>query len=38
MSRKKPPNSGATARNAPLAHRGDDLVQRQIRLLGNHSQ
>ena len=38
MSRKKPPNSGAAARNAPLAHRGDDLVQRQVRLLGNHSQ
>ena len=38
MSRKKPPDSGATARNSPLAHRGDDLVQRQIRLLGNQSQ
>jgi hypothetical protein len=29
---------GAAARNAPLAHRGDDLVQRQIRLLSNQSQ
>ena len=38
MSRKKPPDSGAAARNAPLAHRGDDLVQRQIRLLSNQSQ
>ena len=38
MSRKKPPDGGAAARNSPLAHRGDDLVQRQIRLLGNHSQ
>jgi hypothetical protein len=38
MSRKKPPNSGATARNTPLAHRGNDLVQRQVRPLGNHNQ
>src|SRR5258708_7544118 len=38
MPSKKPPDCGAAARNAPLAHRGDDLVQRQIRLLGDHSQ
>jgi hypothetical protein len=38
MSSKKPPDRGAATRNAPLAHRGDDLVQHQIRLLGNHSQ
>jgi hypothetical protein len=28
MSSKKPPDRGAATRNAPLAHRGDDLVQR----------
>ena len=38
MSRKKPPDCGAAARNSPLAHRGNDLVQRQIRLLSNQSQ
>jgi hypothetical protein len=38
VSRKKPPDCGAAARNPPLAHRGNDLVQRQIRLLGNQSQ
>jgi hypothetical protein len=38
MSSKELPDSGAAARNAPFLHRGDDLLQRQIRLLGNHGQ
>ncbi len=38
MSRKKPPDCGAAARDAPLAHRGNDLVQRQIWLPGNQCQ
>ena len=38
VSRKKPPDCGATAPNPQSAHRRNDLVQRQIRLLGNQSQ
>jgi predicted O-methyltransferase YrrM len=38
MSSKKPPNCGGTARSSPFAHRGDDIVRRQIRLLGDRSQ
>ena len=38
MTRKEPPDCRAAAWNAPLAHRGDDLVERQIRLLGDRSQ
>ena len=38
VSRKKPPDCGAAARDAPLAHRGNDLVQRQIWLPGNQCQ
>jgi hypothetical protein len=38
MSLEKPPDRGAAAWNSLLAHRGNDLVQRQIRLCGNQSQ
>src|SRR5580704_5534347 len=38
VSRKKSPDCGAAASNPPLAHRRNDLVQRQIRLLGDQSQ
>jgi len=38
MSLEKSPDRSATARNSLLAHRHNDLVQGQIRLLGYQSQ
>ena len=38
MSLEKSPDRGATAWNSLLAHRRNDLVQGQIRLLGYQSQ
>src|SRR5207237_6235700 len=38
MPLEEPPNRAAAARNPLLAHRSDDLIQCQIRLLGNQRQ
>src|SRR6266513_896823 len=38
MSLEKSPDGGAAARDSALVHRGDHLVQGQIRLLGYQSQ
>src|ERR1700737_1059664 len=38
MSLEKPPNRSAAAGDSSLTHRDHDLVQRQIRLLGNQGQ
>jgi len=35
---EEPPHRAAAARDPLLAHRRDDLVQRQVRLLGDQSQ
>ena len=35
---EEPPNRDAAAGDPPLVHRRDDLIQRQIRLLGNQRQ
>src|SRR6266536_6660 len=38
MSLEKSPDGGAAARDSALVHRGDHLIQGQIRLLGYQSQ
>src|SRR3984893_5351536 len=38
MSLEEPPNPSAAAGDSSLAHRGHDLIQRQIRLLGDQRQ
>src|SRR5712691_2503421 len=35
---KEPPHAGAAAPDSTFVHRRNDLVQRQVRLLGNESQ
>jgi hypothetical protein len=35
MSLEKPPDRSAAAGDSSLTHRGHDLIQRQIRLLGD---
>jgi hypothetical protein len=38
MANEQPPGCTAAAGDPSLAHRRDDLIQRQIRLLGNQRQ
>jgi len=38
MALEKSPDCGAAARDSMLAHRGNDLVESQIRLLADQSQ